>query len=161
MYSPLLALWKHSGYESFLRILFIFPSPDVLIVVLNWWWYVNYFVRLFFIVSRVLRCQIVQLKRPCMRALSLWHFFLFYVHVAVYVSMSICVYVCVCSSAVGALGRTGLGHKGLLWSAGLWYAALALQFCADFIQMLRKVISLKSQSINASTEHNVTVNCIV
>lgn len=36
---PPLALWKHSGYESFLRILFISPSPDVfpnLIVVLNW-----------------------------------------------------------------------------------------------------------------------------
>lgn len=67
--------------------------------------------------------------------------------------MSICVCgcVCVCSFAVGALGRTatltGVGRKGLLWSAGLWYAALALQFCADFIQMLRKVIRLKSQSV--------------
>ncbi len=74
----------------------------------------------------------------------------------------LCVCVCgcacvrVCSSAVGALGR-----KGLLWSAGLWYAALALQFCADFIQMLRKVIRIKSQSIMRvqSTMLQSTVLC--
>lgn len=77
----------------------------------------------------------------------------------------LCVWMCVCSFAVGALGRTatltGVGRKGLLWSAGLWYAALALQFCADFIQMLRKVIRLKSQSVMRvqSTMLQSTVLC--
>lgn len=76
----------------------ITPMLPNLIVVLNWWWYVIFSYRLLFIVSRVLRCRIVQLKgHACVPPFP--RHFSFFTHTLLYSEHErfVCVCGCVCA----------------------------------------------------------------
>lgn len=147
------------------------PSPRCfpnLIVVLNWWWYVNSFVRLFFIVSRVLRIVSNCATQKAMYACPVPSAFFPFLRTRCCICEHehLCVRVCVCVCGCECVCARLLSEPSVA-SATPTGASLVCRsmICAPVLCRLhsnvKKSNKTKKPKHYASTEHNVTVDCIV